>query len=601
MEKEIDANDRSECHVSEQELWEKEIRHCKMRQLPHCLWYHLSNKGTWELETLETCKIKDQILPTSLELPGGLDALPYGSDIMNPGASFQRKRQSQEGPESSMPGSIRTRVSHIGPHGVPQQQLGQRFDGIQGTDTNWKNALLQPDILGRSSQYPNPRANALYFKEEPFDTGKIDGQKIEKDLRKEEQFSRRISAQSPVYHPVLNHSPLHRSLSVVSSPNDAMQQRQHQMVAKRRTNSHPMTQAINTVGSPVSVNTVSANAVGPAMGNQTVGDHAILDRFSKIERVAASMNTCKTRVVNFLRMERVMQGNVPAAVPKIVTRLVMSEKPIDGTVAWYQGEIDDSDGFPSEDHMLALPNTHIADLLAAQFKALMVREGYRIDEHIQEKPSRGYWSKQQPTELRWVFQEATLQMICNNMEMELLDKRPVRHRNRECWKTVVCVSMPMQPQQHDPQQSPLLSSQIQQRNQQSMFTQQQHPQMQRCIDDVAYKSSISDQLDEPELWHAAGWGMGMGSMGNSIAALGAFGNQMNMAGRGLGGTGITSSMSLPGINNMGQNPMNHPASNLNVISQQLRSGALTPQQSAAVLTNLRLANRGGVMGAPLPG
>lgn len=46
-----------------------------------------------------------------------------------------------------------------------------------------------------------------------------------------------------------------------------------------------------------------------------------------------------------------------AAVPKIVTRLVMSEKPVDGTVAWYQGEIDDGDGFPSEDHMLALPNT----------------------------------------------------------------------------------------------------------------------------------------------------------------------------------------------------------------------------------------------------
>lgn len=48
---------------------------------------------------------------------------------------------------------------------------------------------------------------------------------------------------------------------------------------------------------------------------------------------------------------------MPAAVPKIVTRLVMSEKPVDGTVAWYQGEIDDGDGFPAEDHMLGLPNT----------------------------------------------------------------------------------------------------------------------------------------------------------------------------------------------------------------------------------------------------
>lgn len=58
-----------------------------------------------------------------------------------------------------------------------------------------------------------------------------------------------------------------------------------------------------------------------------------------------------------MTLDSIFSGNVPAAVPKIVTRLVMSEKPIDGTVAWYQGEIDDGDGFPAEDHMLALPNT----------------------------------------------------------------------------------------------------------------------------------------------------------------------------------------------------------------------------------------------------
>ncbi|KAJ0232035.1 Protein PHYTOCHROME-DEPENDENT LATE-FLOWERING [Hirschfeldia incana] len=745
--------------------------------------------------------------------PGGLDAmLPYGSDGMNPGASFQRKRQSQEVQESSMPGSNkRTRVSHMGPHGVPQQQqLGQRVDGIQGTDTNWKNALLQPDMLGRSSQYPNPgiqrfspqqiegvmnqeggpmqfpSSQTMRYKEEPFEAGKIDGnirndmpgvgsdannmdprmqsrmphnallrsnysqpswnvnpgQKIEKDLRKEEQFSRRISAQSPrLSAGAQPQSPLSSksgefsggsmgthygavaaaqkdkavtssipaigaSQSVVSSPNDAMQQRHPHMVAKRRTNSHPMTQAINTVGSPVSVNTVSANAVGPSVGNQAVGDHAVLDRFSKIERVAAkcqlnckkhkvddysrrprsyvpqrlmvcfsgmsnnedfkdeekalsksilggSMNTCKTRVINFLRMERVMQGNVPAAVPKIVTRLVMTEKPLDGTVAWYQGDIDDGDGFPAEDHMLALPNTHIADLLAAQFKSLMVREGYRIDEHLQEKPSRGDTGPsssqansaggvprgnsanemqqfgdgvagQAPSEASKQGNPGSAPM--NATQNVLANARMLPPTNSQALQMsqglLSGVSMPMQPQQHDPQQSPLL----QQRNQQSMFTQQQHPQMQRAAsmmlptNPLSAINSMSQSSGMPlggqmtnnhsphqlqMLQHHAAiqrkimmgqQGMGMGSMGNSIAALGAFGNQMNMAGRGLGGAGISASMSLPGISNMGQNPMNHPASNLNVISQQLRSGALTPQQSAAVFTNLRLANRGGVMG-----
>jgi hypothetical protein len=407
--------------------------------------------------------------------PGGLDAmLPYGSDSMNPGTSFHRKRESQEGQMSSMPGlNKRTRVSHMGPDGVPQQQLGQRMDGLHGSDTNWKNTLLQhQDMLGRSIQYPNTsiqrfsphqmegvmnqEGGPMQFpasqqggmkytsKEEPFETGKIDGgtrnnipgvgsdandldpriqsrmphnafirsnfpqtswnvnpgQQIEKEPKKEEQFSRRISAQSPrlsaggpPQSPLSSKSgefsggsmgthygavaaaqkdkavtsipAIGATQSVGSSANEAMQQRQHQaqMAAKRRTNSLPKTQVISTVGSPVSVNTISVpvNARSPSVGPQTLGDHAILDRFSKIERVAAryqlnckkhkvdeysrrprvyakqpltvclsnlsneevfkdedealsksifggSMNTYKTRVIHFGQMERVMQG-----------------------------------------------------------------------------------------------------------------------------------------------------------------------------------------------------------------------------------------------------------------------------------------------------
>lgn len=203
------------------------------------------------------------------------------------------------------------------------------------------------------------------------------------------------------------------------------------------------------------------------------------------------------------------------------------------------------------------------------------------------------------------------------------------------------VSMPMQQQQLDPQQSALLSSHSQQKNQQSMFTQQQHPQMQRqsmilptnplsAINSMSQSSGMQPggqmankysplQLQMLQQQQQAamqkkimmglgsgvgmGMGMGMGSMGNSITGLGALGNQLNMAGRGIGGTGISSSMSVPGIGNMGQNPMNlNPASNLNAISQQLRSGALTPQQNA-LFTQIRMgmANRGGVMGAPQAG
>ncbi|KAG5380876.1 hypothetical protein IGI04_028718 [Brassica rapa subsp. trilocularis] len=740
--------------------------------------------------------------------PGGLDAmLPYASDSMNPGPSFHRKRDSQEVQLSSMPGlNKRTRVSHMGPDMVPQQQLGQRMDGPHGTDTNWKNALLQQDMLRRSIQYPNANiqrfspqqiggamnqeAGPMQFpasqqgpmrytsKEEPFETGKTDGnirnnmpgvgsdandldpriqprmphnvfnrsnfpqtswnanpgQQIEKDLKKEEQFSRRVSSQSPrlsagapPQSPLSSKSgefsggsmgthygavaaaqkdkavtsipAIGATQSVGSSGNDAMQQRQHQMAPKRRTNSLPKTQVMTSVGSPVSVNTMSVpvNARSSSVGTQALGDHSILDRFAKIELVAAryqlnckkhkvdeycrrprsydqgylmdclpklsnneefkdeykvlsksilggSMNTCKTRVMNFLRVDRVMQGNVSSLVPRIRTRLVMSEKP-DGTVAWYQGDIDDGDTCPSEDHLLVLPNTHIADLLAAEFKSLMMsREGYLMEEHIQAKSNRGDAdpSSSQPNagngfprgnsanDMQQNGDGAAGQAPGEASKLGITGSAPINttqniHANARMLPPANSqamqmsqgllsgVSMPMQQQQLDPQQQAALLSQLQQKNQQSMFT-QQNPQMQRAsmnmptnplsaINSMSQSSGMQPggqmankyspyQLQMLQQQQQAiqrkilmGQGSGVG-MGNNMAALGAFGNQLNMAGRGIVGSGISSSMSGPGISNMGQNPMNHPASNLNVISQQIRSGALPPHQSAAVLANL---------------
>lgn len=73
--------------------------------------------------------------------------------------------------------------------------------------------------------------------------------------------------------------------SVASSPSDSMQ-RQHQvaMAAKRRSNSLTKTSAISGVGSPASVGNMSVqlNANSPSIGT-TSADQAILERFSKIE------------------------------------------------------------------------------------------------------------------------------------------------------------------------------------------------------------------------------------------------------------------------------------------------------------------------------
>ena len=49
-------------------------------------------------------------------------------------------------------------------------------------------------------------------------------------------------------------------------------------------------------------------------------------------------------------------GNV-VYLPKQRTRLIMSERPNDGTVAMYYGEVDDGDFLSAEEHLPTLPNT----------------------------------------------------------------------------------------------------------------------------------------------------------------------------------------------------------------------------------------------------
>ncbi|KAL0319464.1 UNVERIFIED_CONTAM: protein PHYTOCHROME-DEPENDENT LATE-FLOWERING [Sesamum angustifolium] len=179
--------------------------------------------------------------------------------------------------------------------------------------------------------------------------------------------------------------------SFTSSANDSMQrQNPAQAAAKRRSNSLPKTPAISGVGSPASVSNMSVpiTASSPPVGTQTLGDQTMLERFSKIEVVAmrcqlnckknkvdeypmrkpnaysaqqlvshlssdsnnenlkdetckmplsksligGNMNVCKTRILNFIQTERIIQGNGFQYVPKARTRMIMSEKPNDGAV-----------------------------------------------------------------------------------------------------------------------------------------------------------------------------------------------------------------------------------------------------------------------------
>ncbi|KAK9101594.1 hypothetical protein Scep_025024 [Stephania cephalantha] len=218
--------------------------------------------------------------------------------------------------------------------------------------------------------------------------------------------------------------------SVASSPGDSIPRQQPATTAaKRRSNSLPKTPSTSGVGSPASVGNMSVplSASSPPVGSPCLADQAILERFSKIEMVTmrhglnvkknkvddypvhramgystellsshlssasssedfkdsscrwplskslvgGSMNVRKIRVMDFVHGERRLQGNMVTFIPKVRRRLIMSEKQNDGTVAMRYGEPDDSDPLASEDYLPTLPTTHYADLLAAQFTALV--------------------------------------------------------------------------------------------------------------------------------------------------------------------------------------------------------------------------------------
>ncbi|KAG8494651.1 hypothetical protein CXB51_012264 [Gossypium anomalum] len=436
-------------------------------------------------------------------------------------------------------------------------------------------------------------------------------QHVEKDARKEEQFQKRKSVQSPrLSGGALPQSPLSAKSgeflggpvgphfgavaattslgatakekgavnsvpavggtpSLTSSANDSMQrQHQAQAVAKRRSNSLPKTPAINTVGSPASVSNISVplNASSPSVGTPPSADQSVLERFSKIEIVTmrcqlnrkknkvdeyhvrksnthspqlvsaflsnfssnedfkdeskplskslfgGSVNTYKTRILNFVQGERVVQGNLVSLVPRARTRMIMSEKPTDGTIAMFYGDIDDGDILSAEDHiphLPTLPNTHMADLLAAQFCSLMVREGHHlVEDDVQAKPTGVPASSSQPnsavtfpnnsaTDMQQYAEnvagqatnEVAKQNSSNNMSINpsssaLGNTRMLPPGNPQALQMsqglLSGASMPARPSQLDPQPPQQQPQQPQQQQQsQHSLLQQQHQQFQR--------------------------------------------------------------------------------------------------------------------------
>ncbi|XP_044500221.1 protein PHYTOCHROME-DEPENDENT LATE-FLOWERING-like [Mangifera indica] len=702
--------------------------------------------------------------PNSIVNPSGAsvvgqEMISYAEN-MNSTASFQGKRESQDGQLSPLSGyNNRARLNLLGSDGIQHQHIGTSMDNLHGTDGSWKKTLLeQPVMVGSDASHLEMQQSRLQQRlsqhacmrtgfTQPWNTMV---QHVEKDSRKEDQFQKRKTAQSPrLSSGALPQSPLssksgefssssvgphfgvvatsaslasHKekpavsSVPVVSSANESMQrQPQVSTTNKRRSNSLPKTPGISGVGSPASVSNISVplNANSPSVGTPPLSDQSILDKFLKIESVVkryqlnskknkvddcqmrkpntystqnllvclrsvsnnedfkdelrplsksllgGSMNISKSRVLNFVIPERILQGNVVSIVRQLRTRMVMLEKVNDGTVAMYCGDKEDGDILAVEEYLPILPNTHSADLLATQYSSLMIREGCLVEDLIHIKPSRmSFSSSGQPSsvgvlpnnnsgaEMQQYTEAVSGQAIpsevakpaLNSSQNLLASTRMLPPGNPQAAHMsqglVSGISMPVRPQQLDSQQS-VQSQQQQQPANHHLFMQQQQ-QLQRSSMMLGPNSvsnlnsnmplgnqmvnnktsALQLQMLQPQqqtqmqrkMMMGLGTAVGMGNMGNNMVGLGGLSNAMSMGGaRGLG-AGMSAPMApISNMGNVASNSMNlNQAANIsNVISQQFRSGKITPQAAlvASKIRSQRMLGPAGISGARqmLPG
>ncbi|KAL1538079.1 protein PHYTOCHROME-DEPENDENT LATE-FLOWERING-like [Salvia divinorum] len=486
-----------------------------------------------------------------------------------------------------------------------------------------------------------------------------------------------------------------------SSANDSVQRQLHaQAAAKRRSNSLPKTPAISGVGSPASVGNMSIpiNARCPPVGSQALGD-LTTEKFSKIETVAmryqlnckkgkddaypmrkpstystqqlmshlssdsnnenlkdktcqmplsqslvgGSMNACKTRILNFIQTQRILQGNTFQVVPKSRTRMIMSEKPDDGAVAIHIGEIEDAEYLAAEDYLLTLPNNHMANLLAVQYSKLMIREGYHMEDHVQPKPvcmipnpgtstpgiapnsaapenmqqfSEGV-SLQQSSDVAKPSDSGNSTSLQNiqgprmlspgsTKAIQISQGLPMPQQPQQPEQLQPMQQQPQQPQQHPQFQKMLSTNQMQHPNNIAQNANMQlGPQMTNKTTALEFQLMQQQQLLQPQQQSAvqrkmmSGLGnVGMDNISSNMVGLGVggLGNATGIGGaRGVSGSGISAPMgSMPNKGNMNQNPMNltSAASRTNGI----RSGALTPQHAASMKMKMGNQNRANMLG-----
>eukprot|EP00262_Sarcandra_glabra_P015506 TRINITY_DN4786_c0_g2_i1.p1 TRINITY_DN4786_c0_g2~~TRINITY_DN4786_c0_g2_i1.p1 ORF type:complete len:754 (+),score=190.49 TRINITY_DN4786_c0_g2_i1:69-2330(+) len=365
--------------------------------------------------------------------------------------------------------------------------------------------------------------------------------------------------------------------------------------------------------------------------------------------LGGSINIPKTRVMTFMRPGRIYQGNGnPAVVRESQSKLAMSEKPKDRMVEARVlfGDDEESDPFMSQYILPTLPNTHYADLFAAQFASLMIRDGYQLtDDQIQ--PIQPRLTSSQPTVPSGFPGGGPTEPTCStsisgqspNMvtpisnNLSNLNPRQLPSQNMLAGSRMLPpgnmqalqLSRPQpldaaaqlaamqQQQQHSQMQRslPLVgntslgntnlqmgnqmvnsSTQLQiQLQQQRQRQQQQQQQQQQQTQQQQQPSIMQRKMMLGGLGNMGAMQPGVSSPGlGNLAGLGAMSNIMGVGGLGAAMSSSPMGGHIPGLSNVGQINNLSQVSGFSNLNQQLLSGGITAQ--AAVFAKMRMANRG---------
>ncbi|KAI3775149.1 hypothetical protein L1987_49718 [Smallanthus sonchifolius] len=618
------------------------------------------------------------------------------------------KRENQDGQLSPMTGlTKRARSNSMGLDGSQQQQM----DGL--------NSLMQQQqhqqSIGRGMQVPYNAGIQKYpfersFSEEPFTMGQtgvrynlkqepVDSElnrnmhMVDSDVdqrlqqqqrltqqfarsnfpptpwntldnsRKEEQFQRRKSTQSPrVSSGALPQSPLSSKSGEFSSGSHGGQYGAPAPVGSSQRDKSAVTsvQTVGGAGSLTSNAQMAARRTNSLPKNPVMKvDKSMRDKFAKIEMLIAryqlnlkknkvdeystnlafstkelshhlfndlnienpkdeackmplskslvggSMNVCKTRVLNFVQTERVLQGNGFSLVPKSRTRMILSEKRNDGTVAMHYGELDECDYLASEECLPTLLNT--VDMLQTCLQlssAHCFTPNLEMPETVSGQPSNEIAkpsdSGTNSNNGSVISSGARMHPSVNLQPLQISQgggllppARPLQPESQPSFQQSQHNLM----QQQLPRSSAMMLALNPLSNLNAMGQNSNMQQLGHMLNKPSpfQLQMLQQQQQQPQMQRKMMMGLGNvgvgSSAGNNMVGLQGTGNVMGGA-RGISPpmTGVLTGMG----NNMGQNPINmNQASNIgnvinqqnigNVISQQLRSRIITPAQ-AHILT-----------------